>query len=729
MIKTLGSKIRPQPVLLIAVCLVVIVTHWPALSKEALFSDDNQYLTQNPLVQKPGWSSVRRFLTEVLEPSTVEGYYQPLTMISLVVDYALGGRPNNLQQFHYTSLALHAANTALVVVLLYLLFGQLWVAAAVGLLFGVHPMTVEPIVWVGERKTLLAAFFALWSLVLYVYYTRKNDSKLYAGCLILYVAALMSKPTSIPVPALMLLMDYWPLRRLKWRTILEKLPFFVIGGIFAAITYISQSRTAAVTTPAAQGAMRVLLVICHNIIFYLYKIVWPVNLSPFYAVPKPLTLSNPYVLAGLIGTCILIPLLLISLRWTRGLFTGWLFFFIAVFPAMGVVGFTIVIASDKFVYLPSVGLLMILTSFLCWSVGAKRFTNLSVRRLVVVIAVFILTGAEAIATRQQMVHWQDTETIYKYVLKLTPDAAPVHISLGVALESQGKVDEAISHYRRALQIEPDSPRAYYNLGVAFTLKGKLDEAVAHYRRALSIKPDYVNAHNNLGLVLKSQGRLDEAISHFRQALLIEPDHIEVHRNLGNALSAQGRFDESISHYLKALEVKPDFAEAHYNMALSLRSLGRIDEAIDHFSQAVRFKPNFVAAHNNLARTFVMAGRFDSALEHFYEALRLKPDSAAALNGIAFILVNHPDPAVRDPNRAIELASHAAALTAYNDSTVLETLAAACEAAGQFDRAVIILQKAVDLASAKGDDEFTARLRRKLHSYKQARPDSGNGAEK
>jgi spermidine synthase len=165
------------------------------------------------------------------------------------------------------------------------------------------------------------------------------------------------------------------------------------------------------------------------------------------------------------------------------------------------------------------------------------------------------------------------------------------------------------------------------------------------------------------------------------------------------------------------------------MALSLRSLGRIDEAIDHFSQAVRFKPNFVAAHNNLAHTFVMAGRFDSALEHFYEALRLKPDSAAALSGIASILVNHPDPAVRDPNRAIEFASRAAALTGYNDSVVLETLAAAFAAAGQFDRAAITLQIAVDLASAGGDDEFAARLRRELHRYKQSRPDAGSKTER
>jgi len=212
-----GQKSYPQWAILVilslSVCACVAAAHWPALSAQALSFDDHEYMAENPLVQNPGWSSARRFLTEVLEPSTIGGYYQPLNMISLMLDYALGGRPDNLLPFHRTSLALHMANTALVIVLLYLLFGRAWVAAGVGLLFGLHPMTVETITWVGERKTLLAAFFALWSLIIYVYFTRKGNWKLYFGCMVMYVLALMSKPTSLPLPAAMLLMDYWPLGR------------------------------------------------------------------------------------------------------------------------------------------------------------------------------------------------------------------------------------------------------------------------------------------------------------------------------------------------------------------------------------------------------------------------------------------------------------------------------------------------------------------------------------
>ena len=259
-------------ILIFIVCITVALVYWPALSAQAISGDDNQYLTNNFLVQNPSWSSAQQFLTEVLEPSTVRGYYQPLTMISLMLDYAMGGRASDLSIFHATSICLHVANTALVIMLLYMLFGKVWPAIAVGLLFGVHPLTVEPIPWVGERKTLLAAFFALWCMILYVRYTHKKNWKLYIFCVLTYILALMSKPTTTPLPILLLLLDFWPLRRLSKRTFLEKIPFFVIMIIFAAITIISQSRTANITMPGEYEPMQIPLVLCHNIIFYLYKI-------------------------------------------------------------------------------------------------------------------------------------------------------------------------------------------------------------------------------------------------------------------------------------------------------------------------------------------------------------------------------------------------------------------------------------------------------------------------
>ena len=784
-----ASKIGLLAVLLIVVCVVVLAVHWPALSAQALSFDDSQYLTKNVLVQNPGWASARRFLTEVLEPSTVGGYYQPLTMISLMFDYALGGRPDNLYSFHRTSLTLHVVNTALVVVLLYLLFGQAWVAAAVGLLFGLHPLTVEPIPWVGERKTLLAAFFALWCLILYVRYARKPNRPLYIGCLVMYVLALMSKPTSTPLPLLMLLMDYWPLRRWKWTTVLEKLPFFAVGGISAIITYISQNSASPLVIAGGYGLERIPLVLCHNIIFYLHKIIWPANLSSHYAFPRPLGLSDPMVLAGVIGTCILVPLLVISLRWTRAALAGWLFFFVAIFPTIQILRFSSVIAADKFAYLPSVGLLMVVASLLGWFCGTGSAGKPMARCMAVTVTVLVLAGAEAAATRSYLVHWRDTLSLSEHMLTVTPDAPTVrsmlglelqsqgkldqaisqyrqalqvkpnyveaHNNLGIALQLQGKPDEALDHYRQAIQINPSSAESYYNMGITFRAQGRLDQAVNCYRQALQLKPNYVEAHNNLGNALQSRGRLDEAIKHFRQSLQIKPDSAEVHYNLGLAFKSQGELDDAIKHlrqalqlnpdlaeahnnlalvltmtgqldkalehFRQALQIKPDFAEAHYNLGLVLKSQGELDDAIKHFRQALQVKRDLAEAHNNLGLALTMTGKLDEALEHFREAVRLKPDYLEPLNRMARILAMHPEPKLRDPNQAIELAKRAAELTGHKDATILETLAAAYAAAGQFDQAVKTAEAALSLATAAQADELANHIRKKIELYRQAKP--------
>ncbi|MHC4462793.1 MAG: tetratricopeptide repeat protein [Planctomycetota bacterium] len=513
-----SSQKRILANLVIIVCILVFAAHLPALSAKAILIDDDQYLARNVLVQNPSWSSARRFITEVLEPSSVSGYYQPLTMISLMSDYALGGRPYNLKPFHRTSLLLHMANTALIIILVYLLFGQVWIAAGVGLLFGVHPMTVECVSWVSQRKTVLSAFFALWSLILYVRFARTNGWKPFVGCLVMYVLALMSKPTATPLPVLMLLLDYWPLRRLKRQAVLEKLPLFLVGGIFAIVIYVSQSRTFGVTLPAQYGPRYIPLVFCHNIVFYLCKIIWPVNLSPYYAYTRPMGLSDPMVLAGIIGICILVNLLILTLRRSRGVLTSCLFFFVALLPTLGIIRFARMITGDRHVYLPSIGLLMLLALLLGWFCGTGSARKAVSRRVAAVMLVLALAGAEAAATRKYLAHWFDGVTLYKRMLKLNPRIVLLHNDLGVALLSQGKLDEAANQFRQVLQIAPRHVRAHVNLGNVLLTDEKFDEAISHYRQALQTEPAFAEAHYHLAVALMRAGKFDEAIKHFREAV-------------------------------------------------------------------------------------------------------------------------------------------------------------------------------------------------------------------
>jgi len=676
--------------LIFVICAVVLVVHWPVLSAQAMSLDDDQYLTENSLIQNPGWDSARRFFTEVLQPSK-SGYYQPTTMISLMVDYALRGRKDNLRQFHRTSLALHVINTALVILLLYLLFSQVPVVVGAGLLLGLHPINVEPIAWLSERATTLGSFFALLCLVIYVRYAAKKNWKLYVGCLVTYALALMSKPTTIPIPLLMLLLDCWPLRRAKHndndsvygsigRAIKEKLPFFALAGIFAFIIYVSRSRISAspLIMPTDRGVLSAPLIICHNIVFYLYKIVWPVKLSGLYPFPEPLGLSDPMILAGVLGTPVLIILLVISLRWTPGILIGWLIYFVALGPTIQIIGFSHAIAGDKYVYLPSIGLLMLLALLL------HRLGKFPRIRFLTAVMVLLLAAGESVATRRHLAYWRDTVSLYEYMLTVSPNSSTAHNHLGSELERRGELDKAARHFREAIRIEPDYAKAHYNLGLVLNNQGKVNEAISCYNQALLFNPDFFEAHYDMAVIMSRGGRFDQAIVHYRRALQLKPDHSTVHNNLGSLLAARGEFDEAINHFRYVVQIKPEYDKAHYNLGLALKKTGRLDEAF----------------------------------KEFQEALRLNPEYPATLVCIAHILAKHPEAKKRDLNQAIRLADRACELFKSQDISMLDMLAAVYAQATQYDRAIAITQEMLDIAAARGANDLIEHLHKQLEHYKQ-----------
>jgi hypothetical protein len=523
------DKIRSEVLFLVfsilVVAGVVAAVHWPSLSAKALSFDDDQYLTENVLVKNPSWNSASRFLCEVLEPSTVGGYYQPLAMISLMLDYARGGRADNPRAFHETSLLLHLLNTALVILLIYRLFGRVWVAAVAGLLFGLHPMTVETIVWVGERKTVLAVFFSLLSLNFYVGYVRKGGWKLYAMTVLMYILALMSKPTSTPLPILMLVMDYWPLGRLSKAAILEKLPMLAIGGLSGVITFISQARTAAVYLPGQYSPAAVPLIVCYSLAFYISKVFYPVHLSSHYPFPVPFNLSEPMILAGVIGTLALIVIAAVSLRWTRALFAGLLFFFIAILPTMQIIGFSNAIASDKFAYLPSMGLLMIIAALLC-KFNIRISKDRIIPATIIAIVVISIACGESIAVRRYLVHWRNTGSLYSYMISISPNAPILHSNLGTYYYKNGDIDKATKQWAQALVLNPDYTDALNNL--AWTLatnenpaKRDAQKAVWLAERACQLT-GYKDAAllDTLGVTYAQAGQFDKAAATARKAIQI-----------------------------------------------------------------------------------------------------------------------------------------------------------------------------------------------------------------
>jgi hypothetical protein len=591
--------------LLVVVCTAVVCAHWPVLRSEAVYIDDDQYLIENPLVQNPCLHSAKLFFAEVIEPSTVRGYYQPLTMLSLMIDNSLWGRQSgNLRPFHRTSLALHVANVALLVLLLYLLFGNPWAAAVAGLLFGLHPITVETVVWISERKTLLASFWALCSLICYVGYIRGGKPRaLYACCIIMYLLALLCKPTVIVLPFLLLLMDFWPLRRLKsiLPILVEKTPLFVLCVASGVVTYVSQSRSAGIELPNEYGISRIPLMLCHNLVFYLQKVVYPICLSPHYSSPEPFGFVHPRLFLSVISTVLIVVLLALSLRWTPAVVLSFTMFFVALLPTMQIVRVTNEIVANRYLYLPSWALLLLGAAFLMRLFGRihhQRFLLLPA--LLLILLLFI---GEAVCLRSYLAHWYDTLSLHRYILTIAPDAYKVENNLGIALLRQGRVTQAINHFRRAAQLaerEGSSALAYANLGQTLIKSGAPHSGCSYLEKA--VVAEKVRGGAAFALAWRLATHPDPTVANPSRALELVKDATSIDDKptvgeldtLAAAYAANNQFALAIETANKALNLATK--ENNKPLAASIRSRLRLyqeghryyeDPTVEAWVRAVR----------------------------------------------------------------------------------------------------------------------------------------------
>jgi len=612
-------------ILSVSLAFIILAVYWPVLESQALMFDDDQYLIENNLVQNPSWKSAKRFLTEVFEPSTVRGYYQPLAMISLMLDWEMGGRLDDLGQFHLTSLLLHIANAILLLILLYLLFGQIWSAAFIALLFGLHPTTIESVAWISERKTVLSTFFALLCIISYALYARQSKWRHYTFVLLTYTLALLAKPTVIAMPALLLILDIWPLKRFNKKAVLEKLPLLAIGLAAAIITYISQSRTSLVKTPGQTGIIQILLIFLHNISFYLYNIFWPVHLTWFYPFPESFNFSNTKVLATSIATCILLLSLVISLRWTKSILLGWLFLFIAILPTMGIVGFQPVIAADRHLYFPMIGLIFTATYLtgLLWGKIAKRGNYLG--SIIIIALVAILGTSETLLTRDYLKYWQDSESIYKYMLRFAPDETVLHNNLANFLGDKGKHKEAITHFRKSLQLHSNSASVHNNLANLLYEIGQTSQAIKHYQKALELNPKFAVVHYNLANLLAENNNVNDAILHYQKAVKLKPGYSQAWRNLAAVYTKQGKLQTALDCYNEAVKINPNDIIAHGNKGLLLARMNKVDQAINQFRTVLKARPNDKEMHYNIAVLLELKGNTQKAAEHYNRALQIDPE--------------------------------------------------------------------------------------------------------
>ncbi len=530
---------------------------------------------------------------------------------------------------HLTNVLFHALATLLLFAFLERATKARWRSAAVAFLFALHPLHVESVAWIAERKDVLSALFWFLTLYLYVRYTEHPDGKRYALMLGAFCLGLMAKPMAVTLPFVLLLLDVWPLRRMptmRQRAVWEKAPFFAIAVIVAFVTYLVQRASGAVQAvsafPIALRAENALI----SYVIYIVKMFWPSGLAVFYPYPPHVPVWE--AVSAAIAMVGITALVLRSFRNYPYLSVGWLWYVGTSVPVIGLIQVGAQARADRYTYIPLTGVFIMLV----W--GAAEVAR---RRPRTRTGILVLAGAGCSScfalTAVQIEHWRDSETLFRHALDVTDANYVAQHNLGVALaERPGKLPEAIQHLEAAVRLEPDSARARTDLGNALAnTPGRLEEAVAEYRAALRTAPDAAITHNDLGnTLLKMQGHVAEAITEYETALRLNPDYAEAHNNLGSALSqVPGRLPEAISQFQTALRINPNYLEARTNLDAALANdPKRLPESVAHRQAAEQADPNSAEAHSNLAGALEkMPGRLPEAISQYEAAVRLNPNSA------------------------------------------------------------------------------------------------------
>jgi len=571
----------------------------------------------------------------------------------------------------------------------------------VAALFAIHPLHVESVAWVSERKDVLSGLFFALTLAAYLGYVRRPFSVLrYLLVVFCFALGLLSKPMLVTLPFALWLLDYWPLGRWKpfagavaateggfvpafpRRVILEKVPLILLAAASCAVTMMAQTTAMAAlegipwTTRAANAMV--------SYIVYLGQSLWPASLVAFY--PYTRDALSWWTVAG--SVILLASVSVVVVMWRRNrpyLLLGWLWYLGMLVPVIGLVQVGAQARADRYMYLPLIGPSLALA----WASIELTGESLIRRRLCGMAWLLVLVALTAMAS-QQASYWRDSETLWTHALTATSRNWQAHNSLGTALAARGQLDEAIAHFQKALEIQPDDAETHYNLGKALAGRGQVEGTIAHYRKALEIRPDFAEAHNNLGNVLVAHGQFNEATTHYQKALEINPDYVEANYNLGIALAGRGQIEGAIAHYQKALEINPDDADTHNALALALASRGQVDEAIAHFHMALKIQADSPNAHNNLALALVRRGQVDEAITHYLKALEYNPNYAMAHFNLGNALIGREqiDEAIAHYQKALDIQPDLA--------DVHNNLAVALAGRGRLDEAIPHYQKALDI---------------------------------
>jgi len=702
----------------LGVCVFLVAITWLVFGQTVRYDfvnyDDDTYVSANPAI------------TSGLTPHAIihafsskhSGNWHPLTTISHMLDCQLWGV--HAGGHHFTNIVLHTIAVVLLFLVLRQMTGAIWKSAFVAAVFAIHPLRVESVAWISERKDVLSAVFFMLTLGAYVRYTKSSSPKSirgYLAILILFALGLMSKPMLVTVPFVLLLLDYWPLERFGgWlsakRLILEKIPLLTLSAAASVATlWAQQSSVVPVHRLPLLPRIGNGLVSC---LIYLKQMVWPVWLAAFYTHPEGTLPGWEISLAGLL-------LLLVSAgaialrRKSPYLITGWFWYLLMLLPVIGLVQVGSQAHADRYTYLPQIGIYVLLA----WAIPDVLASQ--VQRRILEATAFVAVIALAWSAHIQTSYWRNGESLWRHAVAVTSGNFVAHNGVGQFLLSHDRLEEAIEQFQIALNMDPNFPAAQKNLSAALTKAGRADEAIVHLQRVITEFPNDSEGHYNLGNALLTKGDSQGAIAAYEKALSIQFRYPAAHYNLGIALDQNGRIDEAIAHYQEAVQEDPNYAEACYLLGNDLLRKARVDDAIAAYEQALKRRPTYPEVQNNIGLALLQKGRPSEAIAHWQNALAILSDSIDSLNNLAWTLATFPEAWIRNGSQALTLAQRANELSGDSNPAILRTLAAAYAENRRFTEARVTAERGLQLANAQENPALASVLEGDVALYRMNAP--------
>jgi protein O-mannosyl-transferase len=696
--------------LLFALGLVaaIFIAYMPAWHGRPVW-DDDAHLTRPELRSLGGLAQIW------IRPGVTQQYY-PLVHSLFWLEHKVWS--DRLLPVHLFNILCHAIAALLLwrVLLLLHVPGALFAAA----IFALHPLQVESVAWMSELKNTASAAFFFGAVLSYVYFDETRQGRFYALALLLFLLGLFCKTVIAPFPVVLLVIFWWRRGTISIRgDVVPLIPFFVLGivaGIFTA--WVEKHFVGADAVVFNTGVVERGLVAGRAFWFYLGKLFWPADLVfiyPRWEVSRSVGWQYLFPLGALLFVIGLFALR----KHHRAPLAAVLIFVSLLFPALGFIDvypFIYSFVADHFQYLAGSAVITLVAGALV--LLADRIAMPQTTRSTVALG--ILSFCALLTWRQSRVY-VDAETLYRATLQKNPACWMAENNLGAILRREGKLTEAVTHLQAAVQINPENAEAQNNLGNALYQEGKADEAVTHYLRAIELRPAYAAPHTNLGDLLLRTGHPERSLAELQKAVEINPGDADAQTNLGNTLLSLGRTSDAVERYRKALDLGIpqaafEQARAHYNLANALAREGDSGEAVEHYQKSLQLQPGFADAHSNLAGVFFARHAFAQAFAQYETALALNPKSVAFQNNVAWQLATSPDPAVRNGDRAVALATEANHRSGESDPAILNTLAAAYAESGQFKEAVSTAHRALELAESAGNPPLVELLQQAIRVY-------------